>query len=560
MKMFNRLFFGAPTWSWLLAALPWTVMIPLNQLFWDDWVTAPLTGWDQQIIRWEGGAKHYANPLMYFLLLPLGQWFSQLLVLAATIAGAIAFSRVVQSTFLIGTIAANWSGPIFLAIPVFHSRFSSATLEYTFGLTATLCAWALLVGGTSARRQAASGALLIYAIGVPTLAVINLVMFVHLVARRTGRFGLRAWTRGSLRYLFVVAIPTAYALVFQVVLNQRGRYGFSRGATLEFLRGFLVVSAALAILALVVLASRRNRKIELGQLLFAVAAPYVALGPYFAVGYNPVADFLPWRARAVVIDGLPARLMAISIGLFAVGMIGYLINTRTSRSQVSISDLGLAIPIVFGTLMVGLGPMDWESRHWLVAWPALAWFFIVLLGSYGSSGQRKLVATAFLVLVFLTASISSEYVVDSLKQRALSREFAEQLGPRLVNLPDSGEPLVVFLKTDSAAVELNARYRGYRKYEWIGLIANSVRVPYSRVEVLEFDSVTGSTGVCTDLSPAVLVVPEIMTQRIESLLRFRVGVSVAVRDVMQCDGAVVCDSGNAPPGVFNSIRRCTPSS
>lgn len=559
MRLLNRSFSEAPVWSWLLAVLPWMVMIPLNQLFWDDWVTAPLTGWEQQLVRWEGGAKHYANPVMYFLLLPIGQWFSQSLVLVAAIIGAIAFSRVVQSTFLRGTIAANWSGPIFLAIPVFHARFSSATLEYTFALTATVCAWALLVGGASAKRQISSAVLLVYAIGVPTLAVINLVMFVHLVSGRAGGSSSRVWTKSGLRYLHVLLIPAGYAFVFQFVLNSGGRYGFSMGATLEYLRGLLVVSAALVLLALVIRVSRRDVRLELGQMAFAAAAPYLALGSYFAVGYNPVADFLPWRARAVVIDGLPVRLMAVTLSLFVVGLISYLIATRVASSRASISDLGLAIPMVFSTLMVVLGPMDWESRHWLVAWPALAWFFIVLLGSYSNSGQRKLVVASFFVLLFATASISSEFVVDSLKQRALGREFAVQLGPRLADLADSGEPLVVILKTDSAAMELNARYRGYRKSEWLGLIATSLKVPYSRVEIIELDSDSNSTGVCSMVSPAVEIFPGVTTQWIESLVQFRVGVSLAVRDVMLCDGVIVCDSSSAQLAVSNSIRKCTPT-
>ncbi|NDE66945.1 MAG: hypothetical protein EB062_02480, partial [Actinobacteria bacterium] len=70
----------APMWSWMIGVLLWAWIIPFNQWFWDDWLTAPLTGWGEQVIRWEGGAKHYLNPVVYFLLVPIGPWSFQLLI------------------------------------------------------------------------------------------------------------------------------------------------------------------------------------------------------------------------------------------------------------------------------------------------------------------------------------------------------------------------------------------------------------------------------------------------------------------------------------------------
>jgi hypothetical protein len=236
---------------WLLGLLPWVWIIPFNQYFWDDWAIAPNLGWQDQIEYWESAAKHFGNPLVYFLLLPIGPWIFHTLIIAASVLGAFSLSQVVSKIPIANELCVRWSGPLFLVIPVFHARFSIATMEYSLALTALLSAWALLVNKRTLIAKISAIALLIYAIGVPSLAIMFPFIWLHMTWLTKNPKSFRENFVNGLKSSYVLTIPGLFAIFFMKAINTEGKYRASRDGLIDwsndFIRFFLVTAIFIAL-------------------------------------------------------------------------------------------------------------------------------------------------------------------------------------------------------------------------------------------------------------------------------------------------------------------------
>ena len=531
---------GAPVWAWLLGLLPWIWIIPFNQYFWDDWITAPLTGWEDQIARWDGGAKHYLNPVMYFVLLPIGQWAFHLLMVVGSLISAVSLSRIAAYLPFTGNAISAWVGPLFLGLPVFHSRFSAAVLEYVLAVAALLVAWAILLRPFRIWRWITSLLLVAYAIGVPSLAVLLPFAWVHISWKNSKSNSKLELLKSAARNLHLLLVPVAYVYVFQVLLNTKSRYQPSVGALTEFFRALgALVTVLLVMILLAHRWQRQNRRSWYWVSGLALLA-YFGLFPYFAVGYNPLSDFLPWRMREEVLHGLLFRiaLPAVFLGVIAAAML-ITVSRKLSRKEV-ISGLPTLVFVVgFGVIAVAVGPMDWESRHWLIAWPVLAVLVLALVATAQPSIHKTLVFASFTVFLASSLVISSEYLVDSLKQKAIIQAVDEQLRDVFPTVSDSDSSYAVVVELSRDTNMLNARYRTYRSYEWLGLIAEGLKVSPSSLRVFEGgDLELQSNSSCSSPFRAIRIQPLVTSSRFDALTRMRVGIDLNAQPVELCSLAV----------------------
>lgn len=514
-------------WPWLLGCLPWIWIIPFNQFFWDDWYTDSLRGFQDQIMRWDGGAKHYLNPLVYFLLLHLGPWAFHVLMVFGTVIGACSLSVVVSSTKLFSATTSKWAGPLFLAMPVFHSRFSAAVIEYLLAMAAFLAAWALLVRSRKRRHWWASLFLLIYAIGVPSLAVLFPLawMQINLLDETQGRTAMVKVC--GVRGIHFLLIPPAYFVLFQFVLNSAGRYQVSPGAILEFGRALITLGLIFSvILSIVFLRKRTSFRPWVRVSVFALSV-HLGFFPYFAVGYNPLADFLPWRMRDEILTEAPQQLSMTLLGLLLFGIALQNIAARFAGVRAKIVTLPMVFCATLGAVTIVLGPMDWESRHWLISWPLLTVLVLALVELPRTSGSEPIPRVVFAILLLSSLIVSSEYLIDSLKQKAIVRAVEAELRGRVPTASDSDNRLIFVLQTTAASQQLNARHRGLRIYEWQGLIAKGLAVNMRDIEVLEFDELPKQDSKACEIPfRATIIEPSVTSSRLEAIVEFRIGVQL----------------------------------
>lgn len=583
-----------PIWPWLVGLAPWIWVIPMNQYFWDDWIFQHERRFTWHFEYWITlGAKHFLNPLLFPPLLLLGAWSFHLLICAALLVGARALVRIVSMIPRFPSSSAPWVGPIFLALPVFHARFSVATIEYLLALCCLLVGWSQFLLPPTRRRTISVVVLLTYAIGVPTLTVLFPIVWLHgsfVQSAGSNRLVVLSFLK---RNLFVIAIPVIFMTVFAIGLNSRGKYQIALGSIIELARaaGVLGLMTLLAIWW----GKLRGRTWDVNRIL-RYALPWVvlaSLAPYFAVGYNPLMDYLPWRFRSEVVAGLWLWLPRTFFGLLALGavviactdrsepksrlavvavfisaVVAALVHSRVglidwdSRSPYIIWPLVVVAAMVVLTIVVVrmlagtvqaqlwkkigllaavaamclvLGPMDWESRHWLVAWPPLA-VLILAWATESETFSERFVRCSVVVLAATSMMISCEYFVDALKQRAIIRAAAEQVGEYAIDAADDSGELTLVIFENPAANDLNARYRWYRPYEWWGLLAAGLHVEPSRIRVFDAKDIGEfSVDDCENPQEAVAVKPSVLSGRWEALTRLRVRVDLNPNLIDVCD-------------------------
>lgn len=526
---------GAPRWAWFLAFLPWVWVIPFNQYFWDDWSIAAQPGLDGQLSNWAGGAKHFLNPWIYAALLPWGAWVFHVITFAANGATAVSLVSVVRKTKFLDDGVRKWIGPIFLVLPVFHGRFSVATLEYSVGLATLFGAWALLLGTARIGRLFAYP-LLVFAIGVPSLALLYPLAYVHVSWSRHERSG-QSLGRALLFDSPMILIPASYSLIFRFLVDDREKYQISTGALVEFLRG-LVVMALVLFTAVWILYRRYSLpQVELRWLSFSLLASYLGLFPYYAVGYNPLSDFLPWRFREEVVNSLGLKLLLAVLVFSAIAILANRLALHLTRQRGTTAGwVTVLSSAAFSILVFVFGPMDWESRHWLVSWPFLGLSFALLPYTQRRETRWSASLAAYVVLLAGSLAISSEYLVDVLKQRSLVSQLkAEATNDFVTAVRDSNEAILLIQPTETTN-SLNARFRGYRRYEWAGLVGKALQVDASQIRILDTADLTESLTeeTCTDKSDAWNASPEVLSSRVNALTGFRVKTRWDVRQISLC--------------------------
>jgi hypothetical protein len=508
----------------------------MNQYYWDDWAFSAQRGWTDQLKLWSGEAKHPLDPLRYFVFVGLGPWSFHLVMLTCCLVIARCLKDVLSSLGWFDEKSIVWSQALLLAMPVYHARLAVATSEYTIGLAALFLGWALLIPRRNVFREILASLLLIFAIGVPSLAILFPVIWLHVSWLSSRGTSQRGRTRTGLSLAYILAIPPVYAIVFANLINSRSKYRPSSGALLEFSRGLsVIIVIALVTMGLTTWKFPQHHS-TLRRITAVSVLIYFSWFPYFAVGYNPLSDFLPWRMRAVVLDGLMARASRAFVVLLIVGGLAVALEKARGKHRSSTVVWASILPIVLYALaMVVLGPMDWESRHWLLTWPSLVFAILTIAVMVPQSERDSVVFTAVSVLLAASLVISSEYFVDALKQKALVQEASSELLAVLTEDMSSTSDLVVVVVETATISNLNARFRGYRRYEWAGLIGAGLnRDPRTIIVLSEADSLPAKSGECSHTFTGLEVSPSVATTRFEALRRLRVQASWHPRRILLC--------------------------
>jgi hypothetical protein len=145
------------------------------------------------------------------------------------------------------------------------------------------------------------------------------------------------------------------------------------------------------------------------------------------------------------------------------------------------------------------------------------------------------VVTSFAVLLTSTLIISGEYLVDSLKQKAIIQTVYEELREDLATVSDSDSSYAVVVEITSQTNALNARYRTYRPNEWWGLLAEGMRVSPGLLRVLEIgDLELQSSSTCSSPYRAIMIRPLVTSSRLDALTRMRVEIDLNARPIELC--------------------------
>jgi hypothetical protein len=561
MRLFRKKVAQVPLWTWLVATLPWSWAIPANHYFWDDWMIQAHNELSEQIQYWSGGAKHPLNPWVYGLLLPLGPWALQSVVLAALVGGTWAIGRIAEISRIVPAELIPAVRLIFAVLPVFHARFSVATLEYSLALCLLLVAWTLLL--TSSRRspRLLAGLLLVYAIGVPSLAALFPVLFAQVVWVQSKTRRREDLLKSGLRNLPILVLPVLAALVFRFAVDTEGKYQASIGAIIEFTRLLVVLGVVSTVSLIVVSLSRPNYFRPLLRIVISGLASYLGLFPYFAVGYNPLTDFLPWRMRDSASEGLAQHLFLFGLVTMAVCLLaGFVGRSAVGRHHVLPWCFFVGPAWLFALAVTAVGPLDWESRHFLVTWPLLAVFFSQVIATSPIKIRSRVASATIAVLLVASLVISAEYFVDIQKQRALVASVDDEVGlvsdtplttgQTLIEIiqmhrpfgdfdkslgQDDPNQLVVVVETTSTSHLLNARFRGYRPYEWAGLMGKGLNREALAIHVLESkDLGYGRSAGCSEPIRAVLIAPTVNSTRLTAFLGRRLSVNWNAEGLLIC--------------------------
>jgi hypothetical protein len=506
----------------VLSLLPWIWIIPANQYFWDDWAIAANLGLQDQIEYWGSAAKHFGNPVIYFFLLPIGPWIFHTLIIIASILGAISLSRIASQIPIANQLCVQWCGPLFLVMPVFHARFSIATLEYSLALAALLSAWALLVNRNTLLTKISAVTLLIYAIGVPSLAIVFPFIWIHVTWLNISSKNLRDSIAVGIRGLYVLAIPALFSIWFMRLINTEGKYRVSRDGLIDWSNDFLRLLLCTIVFLAFIFRFRRNNLRSWLIVTLTVHLIYLSLFPYFAVGYKPLYDIQPWTMQDNLRDEFLWRFTLPLILLTAVFAIVYVCNKHRGFGRFGIFEFLLfSFVATFGTISIGFGPMDWESRHWLVAWPTLVVFAMSLASQANQTSQKRLFVAMFVVFLISSVVISAEYFVDTVKQRALVNLAEEELDKFFqTNLTDLS---IIVLKTRESTEKLNARSRNYRSYEWEGIISQGLNRLSRPIIVQSVNFFRRNLGLkCHYPIDAILIEPEVRSSMFVALTQFKV--------------------------------------
>jgi hypothetical protein len=528
-SILKRKISGAPSWAWLLGLVPWVWVIPMNQRFWDDWMFVTPKDFDWHLRYWlTEGAKHYLDPFVMPAIYGVGLWFIHGLTLVCTCVMAWYFSKVFQKLCWFPQESLAWFGPLFMVIPVNHARLSGATFEYTASLALASAAWFLLLNHRGILAHLSAGLLLALAVGVPSTAVLFPFIFVSTVLVHSRTEAKRLAPREFFRYSYVLVIPLAYSVIYSRLLNSSAKYRVSLGGIKAFLLGFLGILALVVIVLAIVLLQTRRISQPIWAATLALLTCYVCLLPYLAVGINPLASFLPWRLGDEALNGLATRTLTSFVILsLIVLLLEWIQLARTNGGSQESHWLALVLFAGLCLVVITFGPRDWESRHWLVAWPLIVVVVLLLVTVVAPKSQQVLAQKVFLVALLATSLISSEYYVDSLKQKSLVGAVRRELLPLAANNQIMTDPLIVIVEGTPTSRNLDARARFYRSHEWWGIVTIGLASERINLWVLERDDLAqGDETGCAQPYSAVKLFPRVNTSKWEALAQGSVDVTL----------------------------------
>ena len=387
-------------------------------------------------------------PFVFTLLQPLfrvGDWTVKLLVIFAFAVAGWLFSKILTFTRSLSDFQVSAMTIAFVLLPINAARVSLSTAPATLLLP-------VFLGGTLALTRknhfvAVIGWLLIaFSAFQPSYQVFSLAAIFPLVAHDLGsrkRVVLRTWI--VLVCLVCIAPLHRYFLGDLVVkFGFLGEAGIVEGTVIPGENGlYNLIKPAFLARAVVVCG--------------ALALPLLVSGLTHLYRNISLRD---WRPNSVRVG-----LALVSLGTFPYMAVGHFANL-TDWIVSWLPDTS-----------------DWDSRHQLLQGPGLALVFGGLLGLIIPRFRNLVLHLCVAAFLILSISTFSNYHVDGLKQRDVIEDL------RLHINDFEGTNVIQF---DDRALDLNARGRTVRSYEWKGIAELALEREIVIPE--RFTAVDGCTG------------------------------------------------------------------
>ena len=509
---------------WLTAATTYTIawgwsFLFANAYFWDDWASFFGKTANEAFDLGFYDEKHFLNWVINSFLLNFGIWAFRFAIFVLMFGAGVFAYKIILRAKLFSEAQCRLFALVFLLLPVNHARFSIQTFEYSFAYFFFFLGWYLVLLRKPVWRIAALICFLV-AIGTPSFLTFMILPLINLFYLDKPR-DIKQISRWLIRNADIFALVIVFALFFRTSQGEIEKYGASSYGLLYSVS----LGLAFACFAFVTLRRRRKNSLPMRNqivVLSSIALVWLGTVPYWMVGYDPargLPDVFQLHAGARIQAGeyftLSMSVLKL-VGGIVVGLLVFYIIKRKSRHS------GLIIPNIFVVLYLlnnyFVGPLDWDSRLQLL-WPLGLALLAVGLIEFVPMNLREINASLLVVvLTVVTALMSAEYYVDSLKQEAVIEAVRQD-----VQDIDGRSVLVSEFKN-----KLNARDRTYRVGEWSGIV-NKALVGDDNV-IKTFIALKDDQS-CPVSYRGVALYPRVKSSFIESLFKRRVDVEVGRIDL-----------------------------
>ena len=443
-----------------------------NARFWDDWYQYANLSELEAIERNCPVDKCGKIPFVYIWekpLLEFGPWTMHLFVILIFAISAFLFHLLLCGIRSISPWQSALATTLFLVLPINGARVSLVTVRASLMMLLLLVAANLLIRNR-AKFLICGGLVLSYAAFLPSIRAFAFAVFVVRVAQdleRVNKITRRTWLVGLL--LLLIALLHQFWLTdLRVEIGLAGPETGYNTIKLSFMVRAVLVCGALATPSVfkLILHITQHRRLE---------------------GFAPSA--------------LAVGLLLLSMATFPYMAVGHFAN---------LSDwIEPFLP----------DNSDWSSRHQLLQGFGLSIILVALLQHVVPERRHMSAMLAVITSAVFSFSSFANYYVDALKQR----DVIEQLR----QLDSELEGIEVF-RFDDQALDINARGRGIRDYEWQAIVSQALG---REVRILE---ATLPVSECFAEPIGKIVEVSKISGRLRTLLlRSRI-VQISTRDLVVC--------------------------
>lgn len=494
---------------WSVLSIPWVWTVYFQPVFWDDWHNISNNSiYELSKHFLFGGGKSFLSPLLFLSFNLIGPWFPHMvcfisMVLVSRLVGEICS----QSPLNLNRKYTTW---ITYTLPIFHARYSISVIEYAICFLFLLLAWKYYLIKKANRWRILVGTFLFIALSMPSTAILIPLLVANRVVRVYGRFHLGRFLK-TIAFSPEIYTPiVVYAVIFKVLLNSTDKYKVSIGATVAWVKLLIFVSLILVFFSYFHKKLGGSNKIR-NLIIYALGLIQIGLLPYFAIGYNPLRSFLPHLWRFEYIQDNQIKFAMCFTFLFLSGVIAQLWYKNCQLSHALF--IGIGVTSLLAAMFAVVGPLDWDSRLWILTIPGFAILFYAL----NLTGTTKAPIGLIVILFIANTLISYEYFLDLQKQTAFENAVAlNQDSSSRIELGDKNE-LIIYVDRTQFSKIYTARDRTYRQYEFSGPISRATGIPYSRLSIQFDNSELPFVQYCSSKPEVNILIPIIESESLRSI-------------------------------------------
>ena len=179
--------------------------------------------------------------------------------------------------------------------------------------------------------------------------------------------------------------------------------------------------------------------------------------------------------------------------------------------------ISIGVTSLLAAIFAVVGPLDWDSRLWILTIPGFAILFYAL----NLTGTSKAPIGLIVILFIANTLISSEYFLDLQKQTAFMNAIAlNQDSSSRIELGNKNE-LTIYVDRTQYSKNDTARDRAYRQYEFSGPISKMTGIPYSRLSIQFDNSELPFVRYCSSKPEVNILIPIIESESLRSIFELK---------------------------------------